>query len=88
MAARIRKSHQDDIRKKIQADRLISWLHAGVFGTKFQGRYVELTPDKVSAAKGLLNKALPDLARTELSGPDGAPLTVEVVRFADTTPGK
>lgn len=83
MAARLRKSHQDDVRAKIQTDRLLAYMHAGVFGTKFQGKDVELTPVKVSAIKCLLDKRLPDLARTEVTGDDGGPVVVEIVRFAE-----
>lgn len=74
MAARLRAHHQDDIRRKIQADRLIEWLQAGVFGTKFQKKDVVLTHEKVSAAKALLNKILPDLTRAELTGLNGGPV--------------
>lgn len=83
MAARLRKSHQDDVRAKIQTDRLLAYMHAGVFGTKYQGKNVDLTPVKVSAIKCLLDKRLPDLARTELTGKDGDQLTINLVRFAD-----
>ena len=66
--------HQDDVRKKIQADRIISWLQAGIFGTKFQNKPVDLSAEKVSAAKALLNKTLPDLTKTELTGENGGPV--------------
>lgn len=72
MAARLRLRHQDDVRAKIQADRIIAWLQAGVFGEKFQGKPVELTTEKVSAAKALLNKRVADLSNVELTGKDGA----------------
>lgn len=78
MAARIKARHQDDIRAKIQADRLLAWLHAGIFGEKFQGKTVELTGDKVSAAKALLNKRLPDLSSTELTGDPNKPLAARI----------
>lgn len=71
MAARNNPRHQDAIRKKIQADRLIAWMQAGVFGTKFQGKPVVLSPERVSAAKALLNKCLPDLTKAELTGEGG-----------------
>jgi len=81
MPARLRKSHQEDVRKKIQADRIIAWLQAGIFGEKFQQKEVELTPEKVNAAKALLNKSLPDLVKTELTGEDGGAIRFqEVVR--------
>ena len=81
MAARLKRSHQDDIRAKIQADRLIAWLHAGIFDELFQGKKVELIAVKVSAVNCLLNKSIPDLTRAELSGPDGGPFEfAEVIR--------
>lgn len=80
MAARLRKTHQEDVRAKIQADRLLAWLQAGIFGTKFQKRSVELTPEKVSAAKALLNKCLPDLTRAELTGKDGEPISLNFTK--------
>jgi hypothetical protein len=72
----VRRSHQDDIRKKIQADRLIAWMQAGIFGTQFQGKPVLFSPEKVNAAKALLNKTLPDLTKAELTGKDGEPIAI------------
>lgn len=71
MAARLRKTHQEDVRAKIQCDRIVAWLQAGMFGTKFQGKDVFLTSEKVSAAKTLLNKRLPDLSQVSGPGEDG-----------------
>lgn len=72
MAARLRKTHQEDVRAKIQTDRLVAYMHAGVFGEKFQGKDIELTPVKVSAIKCLLDKRLPDLSQIQGAGEDGA----------------
>lgn len=72
MAARLRKNHQDDVRAKIQTDRLIAYMHAGVFGEKFQGKDVELNPVKVSAIKCLLDKRLPDLSQVQGPAEDGS----------------
>lgn len=66
--------HQDDVRAKIQADRLIQYLQAGIFGTKFQGKDVVLETAKVNAINILLKKTLPDLTATELTGKDGKDL--------------
>lgn len=87
MAARIKARHQDDIRAKIQADRLLAWLHAGIFGTKFQGKSVTLTGEKVSAAKALLNKRLPDLTSTELTGDPKKPLHQRIEQVIVDAPG-
>jgi len=60
--------HQDDVRAKIKADRIVAWLQAGVLGEKYQKRDVTLTPERVSAARILLAKILPDLSAIEHSG--------------------
>lgn len=72
MAARMRKSHQDDVRAKIQVDRLIAYMHAGIFGDKYQGKQVELDAVKVSAIKALLDKRLPNLSQVQGTGDGGA----------------
>ncbi len=66
--------HQDDIRAKIQLDRIISWMQSGIFGTTFQGKKVALDPAKVSAAKVLISKCLPDLSAVSTLGKDGQPV--------------
>ena len=66
MAARTKKiRHDDETRAKIQAALLINRLQDHVMGE------VELDSAQVSSAKTLLNKVLPDLRATEVSGPDG-----------------
>jgi hypothetical protein len=37
---------------------------------------VEMTTNQIRAAQILMNKVIPDIARTELSGPDGGPIVV------------
>ena len=76
MAARLRATHQADVRRKIQASQIINRLQ-----DYFQGK-VELTQGQIQSAKILLDKSVSN-APTELSGVDGGPLTVEIVRFAD-----
>ena len=72
MAARLRLRHQEDVRAKIQVDRLITYLHAGIFGEKFQEKEVSLDAVKVSAIKALLDKRLPNLSQVQGTGEDGA----------------
>lgn len=63
MAGRpMNKLHQDDVRKKIQAIRLIEILtdHA-------EGR-IDLEPGRVRSIEILLKKSLPDLSSVEISG--------------------
>lgn len=65
MAARLRKTHQDEVKTKIQASQLINFLqnHALNGG--------EVNPTRVDAAKFLLNKILANPVveqKTEHSG--------------------
>jgi hypothetical protein len=76
MAARLRKSHQDDVRAKIRASVIVSRLSDHVEGK------VDLSSTQVRAAEVLLKKTLPDLGNIEITGADGGPLSVNVVRFA------
>lgn len=65
MAARMRKSHQEDVRAKIQASQLINFLQKHAL----EGGTVDTT--RVDAAKFLLNKAIanpPSETNTNLSG--------------------
>lgn len=62
MAARLRKNHDEETRKKIKAGVLIDRL------TKAAEGKLDLTPAQVTAARALLNKVLPDLKAVELSG--------------------
>lgn len=73
MAARMRKTHQDDVRAKIQASQLINRLTDHALG------HVDLTPTQVQAINILLKKSVPDLQSVELSGPNGGP--VEIARI-------
>jgi hypothetical protein len=68
MAARLRKTHQEDVRSKIQTSQLINRLTDHVFDR------AEMTKTQVSAAMGLLRKTLPDLSCVELSGNPDAPI--------------
>lgn len=80
MATRtLKPHHQDDIRLKIKADRIIEWLQAGILSEKYQGKDVTLTTERVAAARVLLNKCLPDLTKAELSSPGDKPLAVTVI---------
>lgn len=80
MAARKTKHLSDEHRLKIQTSQLINRL------TNFINGEVELTAPQVTAALGLLKKALPDLQAVELTGDEDNPvetrqkITVELVR--------
>lgn len=75
MAERMRKTHQDDVRKKIQVSNIINRLQKHINGK------VEMSPTQVTSAKILLDKSVSN-APTELTGAGGGPITVEIVRFA------
>lgn len=69
MAARMNRLHQDAIRAKIQADRLVELLHAFVFKEKFAGgRIPTIDSTRLRAIQTLLNKSLPDLHHNQHSG--------------------
>lgn len=65
MPARLRKTHQEDVRAKIQTSQLINRLHKQALGE------LELTKNQIDAIKILLGKVLPDLKAMELSGEVG-----------------
>lgn len=73
MAARMRKTHQDDVRTKIQASQLINVLQNHALGKDDK----EMTPSRIKAIEVLLRKSLPDLQSVEVSGPDGGPLEMD-----------
>ena len=60
MAARMRKTHQDDVRKKIQASYYVNALHDHVTGKK------EMSESQIRAAKILLDKSLPNLSDVKI----------------------
>lgn len=66
MAARMRKTHQDDVRAKIQASQLINRLMGHIQGS------VQLAPTQITAIKILLDKSLPNLSDVKIeSGGQG-----------------
>jgi len=84
MAAAGRKMgtrHQDDVRAKIQTSNIIHRLTQG-----FNGE-VELTTQQINIAKTLLDKSLPSLIATEISGAgeDGEIKSSLTVNFINTS---
>lgn len=73
--------HFQKTRDKIQASAIVNRLQDHVYGK------VELSASQVNAAKVLLNKVLPDVRQTELTGPEGEALitgiTLNVVKSAE-----
>jgi hypothetical protein len=75
----MRKTHQDDVRAKIQASQLVNRLEKQALGE------VELTRNQIDAIKILLGKVLPDLKAIELTGDPDSP--VEVVTRIELVDG-
>ena len=74
MAARKRKIKlTDDWKERIRAGVIMDRLLKHVAGE------VDMTNTQVNAAKILLSKVVPDLARTELSGEGGGPIKTESI---------
>jgi hypothetical protein len=60
MAARLRKTHQEDVRAKIQASQLINVLQDHALG-----KTEDLPASRLKAIEILLKKTLPDLSQVE-----------------------
>ena len=71
MAARKTKHLSDEWRKKIQTSMIINRLES------FVKSEVEMSPAQVTAALGLLKKALPDLQAVQISGDEENPVVHE-----------
>jgi hypothetical protein len=79
MAARLRRNHQESVRDKIRATQLVNYLEKHALanqGAKNAGT-------RVRAASTLLNKCLPDLARTEHTGESGGAVQVTIRKFTE-----
>jgi hypothetical protein len=72
MAARIRKTHQDDIRAKIQAGNLINRLQKHISGE------IALENTQLKAIEILLDRSIPKLSSVELSGSGGGAIQINV----------
>lgn len=69
MAARMRKSHQEDVRAKIQASQLVNVLQNHALGET-----EELSASRLKAIEILLRKSVPDLSAVQMSGDEKNPL--------------
>jgi hypothetical protein len=77
MAARLRKSHQDDVRTKIQVSQLINVLQNHALGIS-----EDLPASRLRAIEILLKKTLPDLSQVEATHSGEVGLTVQIVKFS------
>lgn len=76
MAARTRKiKHDDETRAKIQAALIINRFQDCLAGK------ISLDAQQVSCGKALLNKVLPDLASTVLTGANGKDLIPDSINL-------
>lgn len=74
MAARLRKTHQDEVRTKIQASQLINVLQNHALG-----KTEELSMTRMKAIEILLRKSVPDLSAITLSGDEDNPIGVTMI---------
>ena len=72
MAARIRKTHQEEVRLKIQASQLINVLQKHALGDEADGK--ELNQSRIKAIEILLRKSIPDLSAVQVSGDEEKPI--------------
>lgn len=78
MAARTNKrDHEEKTKRLIGASQLLNRLKSHANGK------VEMTRSQVQAAKIYIGKYVPDIKAMEITGADGGPLVVEVVKFAE-----
>jgi hypothetical protein len=70
VAARLRKTHQDDVRNKIQTSQLINRLQNHALGK------IDLDATQIKAIEVLIRKTLPDLSAVAatVGNPDGSAL--------------
>lgn len=78
MAARLRKTHQDEVRLKIQASQLINVLQNHALG-----KTKELPVSRLKAIEILLRKSVPDLSQVNATVQAEVGLTVKIVKFGD-----
>ena len=76
MAARLRKTHQDDVRTKIKVTELINRVQDYALG-KLED--ADVSSNRLNAIKMLLAKALPDLSSVQITGDAENPLNVVLV---------
>lgn len=76
----MRRTHQEDVREKIQASQIINRLQDCLDGK------VDLSTSQMKAAEILLKKTLPDLSAVELGGPDGGAIEFGDIRVTVVDP--
>jgi hypothetical protein len=77
VAARLRKTHQDDVRSKIQVANLLTRVQKYAMGELTDE---DISSNRLNAIKLLLGKALPDLSSVEITGDADNPLVVQEIK--------
>lgn len=78
MAARTNKpNHEEKTKRLIQASQLLNQLAKHAKGE------IAMTQSQVNAAKVVIGKSIPDLKAIEVTGDDGGPLNIQIIRYAD-----
>ena len=80
MAARLRKSHQDDVRTKLQVSQLMNILMNDALGLSD-----ELSQGRRKSIEILLKKTLPDLSQVDADVKGDVGLTINVIRGSQPT---
>ena len=78
MAARIRKTHQDDVRSRIEVSNLLTRVQKYANGELSDE---DISPNRLNAIKLLLSKALPDLQSIELTGDVKVGVTIQASKL-------
>jgi hypothetical protein len=73
MAARLRKTHQDDVRTKIKVTELINRVQDYALGILDD---TDVSSNRLNAIKMLLAKTLPDLSSVQITGDEENPLNI------------
>ena len=81
MAARLRKTHQDDVRVKIKVTELINRVQAYAMGELDDA---DVSSNRLNAIKMLLAKALPDLTSVSIDiDKEDESINKVVIEFVD-----
>ena len=75
MAARLRKTHQEDVRTKIKVSNLITRLQKYADGELTDE---DISTNRLNAIKLLLAKSLPDLSQVQHIGDDKRPISINL----------
>ncbi len=80
MAARLRKTHQDDVRAKIKVSNLLTRVQKYADGELSDE---DISPNRLTAIQLLLSKALPALSSVQITGDPDNPVAFSLVESAD-----